>query len=93
MKVFFRREFVKAYKRCPRCVQEKFKKRLKLFLKDRHHSLLNNHSLRGEWRGPRSIHIAGDWQVLFRYGDKESVEFFIIDTHGNLVRIKTSQHS
>jgi len=84
MKVFFRKEFVKAYKRCPLGVQEKFKKRLKLFLKDRHHSLLNNHSLQGEWKGLRSITITGDWRALFRYGDEESVEFFIIDTHSNL---------
>jgi len=45
-------------------VQEKFRERLSLFIKDINHPLLNNHPLDGVWFGCRSINITG---IFARY--------------------------
>jgi addiction module RelE/StbE family toxin len=84
MRVSFHKNFDRSYKKCSVKVQNQFKKRLKLFLENPYHVLLENHVLHGEWRNFRSINIAGDWRALYYYIDDDIVEFFIIDTHSNL---------
>lgn len=84
MKVSFHKRFGKSYVKCSLKIQKQFKKRLKLFLENPHHPLLENHALHGEWRNFRSVNISGDWRALYYHLDNESVEFFIIDTHNNL---------
>lgn len=82
--VYFRKEFLKAYKQCPLNVRKQFRERLQLFLEDSYHPLLRHHALRGEWKGLRSINVTGDYRAIFCYADNENVEFFTIDTHSNL---------
>lgn len=84
MKVSFHKRFDKSYLKCPLKVQKQFKKRLKLFLENPYHSLLENHALHGGWKDFRSINITGDFRALYYHLGEESVEFFIIDTHSNL---------
>lgn len=84
MKVRFHPHFDKSYQKCPTKVQAQFKKRLKLFLEDPHHPLLENHALHGEWREFRSINVTGDYRALYRYANGDVAQFFVIDTHSNL---------
>lgn len=84
MKAYFHKRFIKDYNRCSPKIREQFKKRLKLFLEDPRHPLLENHALHGEWQPLRSINITGDYRALYHYLDDETVEFAAIDTHGNL---------
>lgn len=84
MKVSFHKNFDKSYKKCPSKVQKQFKKKLKLFLGNPYHPLLENHSLRGQWQDFRSINITGDYRALYYHLTDNIVEFFIIDTHSNL---------
>lgn len=84
MKIRFHKYFEKSYKKCSVKVQAQFKKRLKLFLENPYHPLLENHALHGEWQKFRSINITGDYRALYHYLNDGSAEFFIIDTHSNL---------
>lgn len=84
MKVVFHKYFEKSYKKCSVKTKEQFKKRLKLFLEDPYHHLLENHALHGEWQEFRSINITGDYRALYKYSGDNIAEFFIIDTHSNL---------
>lgn len=84
MRVNFHRRFDKSYRRCSGKIRAQFKKRLKLFLGDPYNSTLENHALHGEWRDFRSITITGNYRALYHHINDETVEFFIIDTHGNL---------
>ena len=86
MRVVFHKYFNKSYKKCPIDIQNKFKKKLKIFLENPNNSNLKNHSLVGEWSNFRSINITGDYRALYHFLDLEKnlVEFFIIDTHSNL---------
>lgn len=84
MKVRFHRNFRKGYAKLPAGVRNQFKKRLRIFLEDPFHPLLNNHALHGEWRRFRSINVTGDFRAVFRAFGDGSAEFVVIDTHGNL---------
>lgn len=84
MKVRFHRHFSRDYKKCPTKVQTQFQKRLRLFLENPYHPLLENHVLHGEWQEFRSINVTGDYRALYYYIGDNMVEFFTIDTHSNL---------
>ncbi|MBI2591448.1 MAG: type II toxin-antitoxin system mRNA interferase toxin, RelE/StbE family [Candidatus Brennerbacteria bacterium] len=84
MKVNFHSRFNKSYKKCSIKIQAQFKKRLKLFLDNPYHPLLENHALHGEWRDFRSINVTGNYRALYHYLNNDTVEFFVIDTHSNL---------
>ena len=84
MRASFHKHFDKSYVKCLLKVQKQFKKRLKIFLENPYHPLLENHALHGEWKDFRSINITGDYRALYYYLNDENVEFFIIDTHSNL---------
>lgn len=86
MRVNFHKRFNRSYRKCLIKTRVKFKQRLKLFLNDQYHPLLENHALYGEWQNFRSINITGDYRALYHYLDDDTVEFFIIDTHGNLYK-------
>ncbi len=58
--------------------------RLDLFLADSRHLLLNDHALSGERRGFRSISVTGDWRLIYRYINDETILLTEIDTHHNL---------
>lgn len=84
MKVRFHRNFRRDYAKLPARIRNQFKKRLKAFLEDPFDPLLNNHALHGEWRQFRSINVTGDFRAIFRMLGRDTVEFVLIDTHGNL---------
>ena len=84
MKAFFHKNFSKSYQRLPAKAKKQFEKRLKLFLEDPSHVLLNNHALHGEWKNYRSINIAGNLRAIYKPIDDDAVKFVIIDTHSNL---------
>lgn len=84
MKVRFHRNFRTGYARLPAGIRNQFKKRLKLFLDDPFHPLMDNHALHGERRQFQSINVTGDFRAICRVLGDDSVEFVIIDTHGNL---------
>jgi addiction module RelE/StbE family toxin len=65
-------------------VQDKFKERISLFIKDRNNSLLNNHSLGGIWDGCRSINITGDFRAVYEEINNDHFEFIAIGTHSEL---------
>ena len=84
MRVHFHRNFRRSYAKLPMKVRAQFKKRLKLFLESPFDPLLNNHALHGTWGQFRSINVTGDFRALFRMFGSDSVEFILIDRHGNL---------
>lgn len=84
MRVSFHKNFDRSYRKCSSKVQKQFKRRLKLFLENPYHPLLENHALHRKWQDFRSINVTGDYRALYYHLDNDVVEFFIIDTHSNL---------
>ena len=83
MIIVYHRDFKKSYKRLPPKLKERLEDRLRLFSKDEFNPILNNHALKGNWLGYRSMNVTGDIRAIFRR-DSEGVVFVAIDTHSNL---------
>lgn len=86
MIVRFHRNFEKKYSKLREGEKRKFKERLKIFLQDEFNPTLNNHPLKGKYRGYRSINVSGDRRALYKKTAKDRVVFVVIDTHSNLYR-------
>ena len=83
MKVLAHASFTKAYKKKPIKIRQAFDDRLKIFVKDSHNQLLNNHPLQGKWHGHRSINVSGDFRAIFKQTGDSAI-FVDIDTHHSL---------
>lgn len=87
MTIDFSRQFEKSLKKAPHKVRIAFRDRFELFVKDKFHPLLHNHSLIGKFKGSRSINVTGDWRAVFREFDSgERIYFDMIGTHSQLYR-------
>jgi addiction module RelE/StbE family toxin len=81
----YSKKFIKEFKKCPAGIREDFKLRLKIFIDNQYHPLLNNHPLQGKLKGCRSINITGDWRAIFEEIDEgQIVHFVAIGTHSQL---------
>ncbi|MCL4366180.1 type II toxin-antitoxin system mRNA interferase toxin, RelE/StbE family [Patescibacteria group bacterium] len=67
----------------PKNIQERFKERILLFQKDQFDPVLNNHSLKGQYLGYRSLNISGDLRAIFKINGSEVI-FVAIGSHSNL---------
>ncbi|OGK11305.1 hypothetical protein A2954_01960 [Candidatus Roizmanbacteria bacterium RIFCSPLOWO2_01_FULL_37_12] len=83
MIVKYHKEFLRRFKKQRLKIKEKFKDRLSLFMKDEFDPTLNNHSLRGNYEGYRSINVTGDIRAVFKRTAQEAI-FVSIDSHSNL---------
>ncbi len=83
MPVRFNRQFVKQHDKANQKIQEAFKRRLEIFLKNPIDQQLNNHALTGNYRGYRSINITGDWRAIYTK-NREEIIFVALGTHSQL---------
>lgn len=68
-------------------IKKSVKKRILLFSKNPHDPQLNNHSLKREYKGHRSINITSDWRSLYkekREGKDTIAYFSLLGTHKEL---------
>lgn len=84
MKIVFYKNFEKQFSRLRFSEREQFKERKDIFLKDEFSLILHNHSLKGKYKGYRSINISGDLRAVYKYINQDTVIFVSIDTHSNL---------
>lgn len=83
MKIKLHKNFQKRYQKLTQQQKEKFKEKRDLFLKDEFNPILNNHPLKGNYSGFRSINVTGDLRVIHKKIG-ETVVFVTIDSHSNL---------
>ena len=87
MKIDYSKRFLKQLKKTPEKIRKSFKKRLKIFILDKRSAILNNHALKGKFRGFRSINVTGDWRAMFReLRGGEIIRFYSIGTHSQLYK-------
>lgn len=84
MQIELHRNFLKAYRKIPKKIQEKFKEKRNLFIENNFHPLLNNHSVDPIYPNWRSIDITGDYRALFEIKEKTIIVFMKIGTHSDL---------
>ena len=86
MRVGFKKDFRKRYKKITVKIRLQFDERFRLFMKDPYNPVLNNHPLTGDRAGQWSIDVTGDWRAIYIFKDNSTVVFIDINTHSNLYK-------
>lgn len=89
MKVQADPQFQRKIKKLNVRIQKSFKEAIKIFKSDPLHSQLDNHALREEWEGFRSIDITNDYRAIYEEiheGDETVAYFVAIGTHQELYK-------
>ena len=83
-KINFTKNFEKQLAKARPQVANKFYEQLRIFEVRPHDPMLNNHALKGQYQGFRSINVTGDVRALY-FRDQGKVIFFAyIGTHSQL---------
>ena len=86
MDLYFKKKFIKKFKKLPVNIRAKFSENIKLFKINTHNSILNNHALHGTYANCRSINVTGDLRAVYKTQNKNRVLFVDIDNHPNLYK-------
>jgi addiction module RelE/StbE family toxin len=87
MRIVFDKDFFKKLKKVNVRIRKSFKANILLFSENPHNPKLNNHLLKKEWEGYRSIDITADWRAIYKELQEggEVVAYFIaLGTHKDL---------
>ncbi len=84
MKVIKYRLFEKSFKKVPAGIKLKFNEQIKIFYKNITDTRLDNHALHGKWIGHRSIKLTGDWRIIFKEINQDTIVLIDIGTHSQL---------
>lgn len=91
MEIEFDPEFRRQYDNANVRIQNQVKARLRIFKKDPENLELNNHTLKRDWEGYRSIDITNDYRAVYqeKTEGEETVAYFVaIGTHEELYSAK-----
>jgi len=80
-------DFLQRVKKLNVRIYNSLRKQLEVFSRNPNDPILQNHDLRGEWKGYKSININSDWRVLYqeiREGGEVIAYFSFIGTHKDL---------
>ncbi len=82
MRIAYKKQFDKVFKKLPLKIKEQFYERLNLFLQNKFDKTLNNHLVDKTFPNCRSINVSGDYRAIFV--DQGDVAIFIsIGTHSD----------
>jgi addiction module RelE/StbE family toxin len=82
-------DLVKHLKKFDVIIRKSFKERVIKFSKNPQDPQLNNHPLKKQWQGYRSIDITADWRAIYKEiqeGQKTVAYFVTIGTHKELYK-------
>jgi len=85
MDVEFHKSFEKSLKKQTKNVQNSFARTFRIFLQDPFHYSLNNHALKGNYLGRRSINVTGDVRAIYKIKTNYII-FMEIGTHAQLYK-------
>jgi len=86
MSIRFHRNFEKQYRKLVNKEKKKFKQNVDIFLKDEFNPILNNHALKGKYKGYRSFNVTGNIRAIYKQEIKGKVIFVAINKHSNLYK-------
>jgi addiction module RelE/StbE family toxin len=92
--VFSDKEFIKLYKKADVRLKKSIDEKLKVFVKNPFEAGLDNHPLRDEWEGHRSIDITTDYRAIYKEvkeGEELNAYFVALGTHKELYRKPSSE--
>ena len=78
------RMFERQFKKAPAAIREKIEERIELLSVDEYNHILQNHKLNTPYATFRSINITGDWRLLYRRVDANTMYLRAVGTHHKL---------
>lgn len=87
MQILLSKDFIKYYrKRIPSGsdLEQRYKDRVAIFVKDRKASVLKNHKLTGKLKGKNAFSITGDIRVVYIEESKNLIVFVDIGSHNQV---------
>lgn len=87
MKIFYDPEFIQQLKRLNIRIRKSFREKIAIFQNNPNDSTLDNHPLKKEYLGYRSIDVTTDYRAIFKDvpdGEEIMYYFFFIGTHEQL---------
>lgn len=84
MNILFSDRFKTRFEKLPLKIQDKFENRLGLFMKAPSHPLLKSHPLKGNLVGFRAFSVTGDYRVIYKIIENESVKLVNIGRHAQV---------
>ncbi|OGE25335.1 hypothetical protein A3C26_00715 [Candidatus Daviesbacteria bacterium RIFCSPHIGHO2_02_FULL_39_12] len=81
--------FLEIFKKVDVRVRKSFKQRILIFSKNPNDLQLNNHALKKEWKGHRSMDINTDYRAVYKkvaMGDELVAHFVTLGTHDELYK-------
>jgi mRNA-degrading endonuclease YafQ of YafQ-DinJ toxin-antitoxin module len=84
MRIAKAKQFEKQYRKLPVKVRAQFAERLKLFLGNKNHFLLQVHSLKGKYTGLWSFNVTADTRVIFDDSYDDVLILIAIGSHSEL---------
>ena len=76
--VQYSKHFKKQFRKLPPKMQQQFKERLKILLRNPQHPTLNIHALKGQYVGCFSMNVSGDIRAIFRRKSAETTLLFLL---------------
>lgn len=83
MEICFHKDFKKKFNKISPKIQNQFYARLDLFITDKTHAILNNHSVDKAFTECRSMNVSGDYRAIFKE-ENNVIIFLKIGTHSEL---------
>jgi len=80
-------DLLKKLKKLDVRIRKRFRERILLFSKNPNDPVLNNHPLKREYQGLRSIYITNDYRAVYEeiiVGEDTVAYFFLLGTHKEL---------
>lgn len=81
MKVLFKPNFVRQYKKLSFELQTEVKEKINLFKKDPKHSFLKTHKLKGKLSSYFSFSVNYKYRIVFEYENKETAILLAVGDH------------
>ena len=81
--------FLTTLKKADVRIRKSFKERITIFYKNPADPQLDNHPLKDNWQGYRSIDVTADWRAIYKKIQEggETIAYFVaIDTHKELYK-------
>lgn len=87
MIVKYSRSFLETLKKANVKIRKSFKQRITVFAADPYNPQLNNHLLKDNYQGYRSINVTSDWRAIYQevlIAGKKNAYFIALGTHRQL---------
>ncbi|OGJ47520.1 hypothetical protein A2344_03335 [Candidatus Peregrinibacteria bacterium RIFOXYB12_FULL_41_12] len=81
IKISYKPNFVRSYKKLPSSLQQEVKEKIGLFTENPSHIFLKTHKLKGKLKGLYSFSVNYQYRIVFLYKSEKEVSLLAVGDH------------